>query len=197
MTLLELLMIMVVLGILLALATPNVQALLASYRLKGAARDLKSSLYLCKLRAVRDNCNWVVQIEANGYTMFSDNGRTGLGPDNVWGTEDDVVNTALRNNGQLDGGAPGEASTMEAVDLGSYPGVTFGDAGHGVVADGDVGNGAAFAGGRAILQPNGRPLQLGTIYLQNNRGQAYAVSVNIAGNVRMWIWEGIQWQAAQ
>jgi general secretion pathway protein H len=46
----------------------------------------------------------------------------------------------------------------------------------------------------AVFKPNGTPLQPGTIYLTNNRGEAMGITVNITGRVKQHWWNGHAWQ---
>jgi type II secretory pathway pseudopilin PulG len=46
----------------------------------------------------------------------------------------------------------------------------------------------------AVFKPNGTPLQPGTIYLTNSRGEAVGITVNITGRVKQHWWNGHAWQ---
>ncbi len=75
----EILAVMAIIGVLCAVATPNMSAMLKSYRLKSAAYDLASALQLAKMTAIAQNANSVVffDVENQTYTLFSDNGAGG------------------------------------------------------------------------------------------------------------------------
>lgn len=191
-TMMELLMVFIILGIMTVMAVPSFQNWLPRYRLKSAVSDLRSQMNLSKIRAVKDNCDWVIQFNPpGGYTLFSDNGRTGTGADLVFGTADDVIDGARRNNGVND--AAGEAATAETVSL--PDGVTFGDAGRGPIPGGSQANdGVTFGNNRAVFRADGRPQNLGTAYLQNNLGETYALSVILTGNINIRKWDNGDWR---
>lgn len=84
-TLIEALVIIIVLGILAAVAIPSFSRYGPDMRLKGAVRDLKSAMELAKLKAIRENAfvALVFNTGTNGYTVFVDNGAGG-GVANDW-----------------------------------------------------------------------------------------------------------------
>jgi len=84
-TLIEAIVIILVLGILAAVAIPAFSHFGPDMRLKGAVRDLKSNMELSRLRAIRQNANVVLAFDTgnNSYTVFVDNGAGG-GVANDW-----------------------------------------------------------------------------------------------------------------
>lgn len=84
-TLIEALVIIIVLGILAAVAIPSFSRYGPDMRLKGAVRDLKSAMELAKLKAIRENAfvALVFNTGTNSYTVFVDNGAGG-GVANDW-----------------------------------------------------------------------------------------------------------------
>lgn len=83
-TLIEILVIIIVLGILAAVAIPGFSRYGPDMRLKSAVRDLKSAMELAKLKAIRENASVALKFNTgtNSYTVFVDNGAGG-------GTADD------------------------------------------------------------------------------------------------------------
>jgi type IV fimbrial biogenesis protein FimT len=72
-TLVELIMVTVVIGILAALALPNIIDWLPNYRLKSAARDLVSNMQKARMEAVRGNTDVVVTFDSSvnpGFYFF-------------------------------------------------------------------------------------------------------------------------------
>jgi len=78
-TLIEALVIILVLGILAAVAIPSFSRYGPDMRLKGTVRDLKSVMELAKLKAIRQNANVALIFDTgtNSYTVFVDNGAGG------------------------------------------------------------------------------------------------------------------------
>jgi len=84
-TLIEAIVIILILGILAAVAIPGFSHFGPDMRLKGAVRDLKSNMELSRLRAIRQNANVVLAFDTgnNSYSVFVDNGAGG-GVANDW-----------------------------------------------------------------------------------------------------------------
>ncbi len=167
MTLVELLIVLVIAGILTGLAVPNFISWFSRYRLSAAARDLKSNYLSCKMRAVKDNCDCVLQFNTAGgnYTMTSACGRSIT----------ETMNLLTEYKGDITFGLP--AGVNPPVGLGA------------------VDDGVSFGGNQVAFQSNGRPNGMGTVYLQNAaQGTAYAVSLGIAGNITVRRWHNGQWE---
>lgn len=73
-TLIEALVLIVVLGVLAAIAIPGFSRWGPDMRLKSAVRDLKSDMELSRLRAIRENAHVVLAFDTgnNRYTVFVD-----------------------------------------------------------------------------------------------------------------------------
>ena len=175
-TIIELVVVMCILGVMVLIAIPNIGRWLPRYRLRSAARDVASNIQLARLGAIKDNREWAVIFDTNSqsYRIISNRG-----PDGNWDTPDDV-------------GYKGDVSPwpLSTKNLRDYPTVRFGDSGHGPRPDGgDVGDGVTFGQDRAEFNPAGTSTA-GTVYLQNNRNGALAISVSSStGIVRMWTWD--------
>ena len=78
-TMIELVIAVAIFAIMAAIAIPGFSTWLPNYRLKGAVRDLKSTMELSRLRAIRQNANVVLAFDTgnNSYTVFVDNGAGG------------------------------------------------------------------------------------------------------------------------
>jgi len=90
-TLIELMVVLAIMGILAAILVPTASSILPGYRLKGAAGDIKSSLLLAKITAIRRNARCVMVFNPG---IYSPRGRIGsyqvfLDTDNDW-TENDA-----------------------------------------------------------------------------------------------------------
>jgi type IV fimbrial biogenesis protein FimT len=78
-TLIELMTVIAIIAIAAAIAIPNLIGWMPNYRLRGAARDIYSTLQLARLRAVKENASVVVNFSmlTNDYFAFVDNGEGG------------------------------------------------------------------------------------------------------------------------
>ena len=165
-TIIELVVVMCILGVMVLIAIPNIGRWIPRYRLKSAARDVASNMQLARLGAIKDNREWAILFDTSGqlYRIISDKG-----PDGNWGTLDDTEE--------------------KVVNLSDYPNIGFGDSGHGPIPNGaPVGDGVTFGGHRAEFNPGGTSTA-GTVYVQNNRSGALAISVDSStGIIRMWQW---------
>jgi len=166
-TIIELVVVMCILGVMVLIAIPNIGRWLPRYRLKSAARDVASNMQLARLGAIKDNREWALFFNVNGqsYRIISDKG-----PDGNWGSADDTVE--------------------KIINLTDYPGVRFGDSGHGPVPGGAaVGDGVTFAAKTTEFYPAGNSTS-GTVYLQNNRNGATAIPTEgTTGIIRVWRWD--------
>ncbi len=171
-TIIELVVVMCILGVMVLIAIPNIGRWLPRYRLRSAARDVASNIQLARLGAIKDNREWAILFDTNGqlYRVISNKG-----PDENWGTPDDAEE--------------------KIVTLSDYPSVRFGASDHPPIPDGGaVGDGVTFVGKRAEFNPGGTSTA-GTVYLQNDRNDALAVSVDSStGIVRMWQWDSSVWK---
>ena len=73
-TLIEVLVVIFLIGIISAIATPNILSWRSNAKLRGAATNLKSDLELAKLKAIQEN-GWVaINFTEDGYVVFKDDG---------------------------------------------------------------------------------------------------------------------------
>ncbi len=178
-TMIEILITLIIVGFIMGMAGIGIFNWLPRYYLKSAARDVKSNLLLCRMRAVKDNCNCEVQFNtAGGNILYT-----------------------MRNNPSP---CPGGANYNEVTVAGSYKGyASIGNGGRGKDAANDQstegpGDGVTFTDNKIVFQANGRPptgYVGGAVYLQNTRGDAFCISVNITGAVRISRWERSGWVA--
>jgi len=98
-TLLELIVVFIIIGIGAALLTPNIGAWLPNYRLRSAARDITSTMRTAQLKAVSTNMEYRVFFpNASSYVLQRNTG------------------------GFIDDGAPQAIPTGISVDLSNLPG---------------------------------------------------------------------------
>jgi len=149
---------------------------LAHYRLKGAARDLASSLEKARANALKENREWGVAFDTgtNTYALQSS------GVDRKMDTVAD--NTTPEGN----------------VSLAAYKnGIKFGRGGVSTPPSmGTIGNDVTFPGNLVTFDGRGLPIfgQQGFCYLSNDEGAVYAVGVLPSGVVRVQRWTGTTWK---
>ncbi len=80
--LIELLVVIGVVAVISAIATPGVLTWRANTKLRSAAEHLRGALQLAKSRAVRDGHTVIVELTADNYFIFVDTGNGGGGPAN-------------------------------------------------------------------------------------------------------------------
>jgi prepilin-type N-terminal cleavage/methylation domain-containing protein len=169
-TFIELIITLMIIGLLTGMAGISIYSWLPKYYLKAAARDVKSNMLLCRMRAVKDNANCEFSFVSSGNAQYTMSG--------------------------LSGGTPYSQSVNLTNDYRGY--VTYGRAGHGMDTDYDKGtdNGSGsntFTSNKAVFQPSGRPAGAGGVYLQSTKGgDAYAISMNVAGSVTIRKWDSSQ-----
>lgn len=203
-TVIELMLVVVVIGIVMAVGTYNFLAELPTYRLRGAVNKVAASVQLVKMRAIATNRNAWFRVDA------SNNFFTGF--------VDDDADSAVDSPGEYDSagmdmpdnlsGTPGFL-LPEDVSFG-WPS-TYGGSGPDGVSPGADSDGvfvAGLSGENDIgFRPTGLPivnlpaLQSPTesviVFLKNTREQGFAISIGITGRVKTYEWQetaGGSWQ---
>ena len=92
-TLFELMVVMAMIGLLVAITVPSMISWRSNSKLNGAALNLRGDLEMAKARAITENASVAVLFNANGYTIFFDNGA-GANANN-WNLDGDEL--LLRN----------------------------------------------------------------------------------------------------
>jgi type II secretion system protein H len=87
-TLIELMVVIAIIAILALVATPNMISWRNNAKLNGDALNLKGDLEMAKSRAITENARVAVLFNANGYTIFVDNGAA---PDNFIREADELL----------------------------------------------------------------------------------------------------------
>ena len=165
-TMIELFIVIVIFGIVTAMAVPNFIGWLSNYNLKTAANELYSNMQFARLNAVKQNKEWALVFDtANGvYYVCSDNG------DGDWTTFDTDQSQAIERTVTL-------SDYAEDIVYG------MGNASKNVTI-----TGGSFANG-AVFGARGTCGSEGYIYLTNTKGTAYAVGAGLGGVIiyRQWI----------
>ena len=78
-TLIELMVVIGVVGIMVAVAVPNIIGFLPAYRLRSVTRDVVSCFQEAKMRSVKENANTAIMFSVvdDQYTAWVDNGGSG------------------------------------------------------------------------------------------------------------------------
>jgi prepilin-type N-terminal cleavage/methylation domain-containing protein len=205
-SLIEVMIVLVIIGIMAAIAIPSYRAWFPRHQLRSAKKDVVEAMQLGKMRAI-----------GSGHVFYLD-----FDPDNN-GT---VANTFTGYLDTDDDGADGEADNNSAaltelmqheyeqsqmalpdvvggVRVVRLPGnVTFGSGSGGTAAPNSdaIGDGVSVTNDRIEFRPNGRvTLNSGTnnwptIYLRSSAGESFAIQINMVGSVRVRKWNGTAWQ---
>ncbi|WP_136807419.1 GspH/FimT family pseudopilin [Desulfosediminicola flagellatus] len=160
-SLVELAVVMALIGILSAIAIPNIMGWMPGIRLRDSSHQLLSDFYMAKSEAIKRNRNVVVAFTsvncvpdvpdgAGSYRVFIDDGKDG----------------GTAKNNILDGGEIILLNKTMQKDC-ALCSETFG---------GEIG-----------FQPTGVPVGLenGTAKLSNTRSRSYSIAVNAAGNISL------------
>ena len=161
-TLIELMIAIAIIGILTAIAVPNIISWLPNYRLKAAANDLRSNMQKAKLEAVKRNCNATVTfnlpVEGNNYDCVnyidSDN-------DLEYDAGEQIL---LRLN----------FADYKSVNL---TGNTF--------ANNDNGRPSVAFNSRGLPINNAGGFGTGILTLTNTNGRIYTVTVSSVGSIKI------------
>ena len=180
-SLIELLIILVVLGIVAAIAIPGFSTWLPNYRLKTAARDLYSNMQLAKMGAIKANSDWAIVFDngLNSYSICSDDGGDGDWTD---GGETVEKTVNMSDYGSGVGYGHGNATTNATSGGGPFP---------------DPDDNISYAGpdNVTIFNSSGLVGNLGYVYLSNNKNTSYALGTpNVAGVIVMRKWTGAAWE---
>lgn len=168
-TLVEVIIVVAIIGILAAIATPQFLVWVADYRLRGAARDLYSNMQKAKLTAVKRNMNCAITFNQTvGGTLF-----------------DYVVYIDVNKDYQYDAGE----DIIAQVLLSSYKSVDFDTAqagGDGLTfVDNGAGNPTIAFRPNAIPNNSGGGVTNGTAYLKNTNDNVRSVAINQAGSISL------------
>ncbi len=170
-------MVMVIIGILAAVATPMFLSWLPDIRLKSAARDLFSQMQKTRMQAVKENRDWAIVFDTanNRYYICNDQGV-----DATWTSAADLTGT-------------GDNTIVETMDLAAYrhgigygPGAAAAAVGGGGLPAGNV----SYTNNVVIFNPRGTGTA-GYVYLDHQANTtAYAVGSLTSGSIRMRRWTG-------
>jgi type IV fimbrial biogenesis protein FimT len=166
-TMIEVMIVVAIIGILSAIAMPNVSVWLADYRLKGAARDLYSNMQKAKLTAVKRNMRCAITFKQPvGAITYDYVSYVDVDKDYQYTAGEDIIAQVL-------------LSSYKNVDFdtgeGGGDGLTF--------PDNDEGNPTIAFQPNAIPIDSGGGVANGTANLKNTNDKQLSVVVSQAGNI--------------
>ena len=166
-TLLELMIVIAVIGIMAMITAPNLVNGLPTYRIKAAVRDCTSQLRYARSLAIKDKRDVTVSFDPDKGLCVIDGRRFPLG-----GSFPDRYGSGVGfGSGTATTGVNGESMPNDGISF-NQNNLTF------------TSRGMADFGAGAVN---------GAVYFTNNRGDAYAVTVNVAGAVALLRWRGNGW----
>ncbi len=167
-TLLELMVVVAVIGIMAMITAPNLVSGLPTYRIKAAVRDCTSQLRYARTLAIKDKRDVAVSFDPDKGVCVLDGRR--FPPT---GCFSDKYGSGVRfGSGEATTGVNGESVPSDGISFNDSS-LTFTSRG---MADFGAGN------------------VNGAVYFTNNRGDAYAVTVNVAGAVALMRWRNNEWK---
>jgi type IV fimbrial biogenesis protein FimT len=158
-TMLELVIAIAIIGILAAIAVPNIISWLPNYRLKSAARDLVSNFQKAKMEAVKANEDVIIQFttgayadsgQVGSYTVFLDDGSGGGG----------IAGDGIQN---------GSERVLAQVNMPKNVSLYT----------------TNFTGHITGFNSRGLPQCQGSVEIRNNKSRYYEASLSTAGNVKL------------
>jgi len=175
-TIIELITSIAILGIMTAIAIPNIVGRMPTIRVNSAARDLASGMRLARAKAVSESNRYVITFDTanNQYTIHDDNDSDGnldeTGAEATDGDESSRGPFSLPT-GIIFGCVAGEVSTTGSAIL----------------------NSVTFIGSSETFGPNGTATKNGSIYLipvqditSNRKGRQRAITVIRTGRIKIW-----------
>jgi prepilin-type N-terminal cleavage/methylation domain-containing protein len=176
-TLIELAMVTMIIGVAAAIATPNMVRAMRTYRLNSAAQQVVDAIQTAKFTSVRANStqsvffNTATNAVAVGQTTAATASLLPAGVTFVTTTvaAPSLVATAVANAGSIAG-----QQTNANISV-SFPAVT-----------GQTDYKQAAFTSRGL--PNVTPGAVNWVYLTNTQGEMMAVTVTSAGSTRIWRW---------
>ena len=197
-SLMELMFVLAIIAILAVVAIPAMGDIIDRYELKGAARDISSTLQLLRIRAIARNKNTYLDFTPGSVTL-SDGFYTAF--------------VDLDNGGDNDGATETKATNLNLNDvLGGYSGVLLPDGvsfgwgtwgtdvtktactGSSTTAPTDAVMFDNISGESAKFETSGANARMGTVYLANTSiSKFYAISVAITGRIKFCRWDGGSW----
>jgi prepilin-type N-terminal cleavage/methylation domain-containing protein len=170
-TMIELLIVIAIIGITAAVASPYIIDWIPTIRVNSAARDLVSEMQLARMKAVSERNNYVITFDTanNQYSIYDDGDNDGAEASELVKT----VDVDTEHKGIQFGYVAGETKTSGGTILNS---INF-----------------SFGGSSETFKPNGTASLDGSIYLiptediaGSRRDRQRAITVIQTGRVKLW-----------
>ena len=172
-TLVELLIVLALLGVLSAVASPSLSAYRDECSVRAVAAEICGMIREARQRALADNSCYGVGFDPVGGKVSLLSGR---GADGVWNTDDDQVVRSFAMAGRGGGVSFGYGA------CGPLPGLA-------AAADG-----VTFPTNNTLVCNPDLTGNAGTVYLFSRSGSAVAISVNSAeAGYKLYKWSGTRW----
>lgn len=183
-TLMELMITIAIIGIISAIAIPNMIGWVPKYRLQNAASDLRGELQATRFRAIKENREFAIFFNpaTNDYRVV-DSGLDRSIDDPRYSNDDfDIKTVNLGRYGSGVGYGNGSATTNATQGGGPLP------------VDGISYTVSATLDNVAVFLPTGLVRNWGYVYFTNNRNNSFAVgTATIGGVIVLKIWAGSGW----
>jgi len=199
-TLLELMVVAAIIAIMATIAVPSIRAWLPRQQIRAAKRDIASTMQLGKMRAIGRGSNFYIDFDHDNDGSIAEGVITCyLDSDNDAG--DGELNNAAGENEYRESQItfPDTEGGVPVIRLPAH--VSFGaDTGVNEAPNTiSVGDGVAADNDRIELHPNGRAELNGdnswpTVYLRSDRGEHFAIQINMLGRPTVLKWNGAAWQ---
>jgi prepilin-type N-terminal cleavage/methylation domain-containing protein len=199
-TMIEVMVVAVIIGVMAAVAIPSIRAWLPRQQIRSVKRDIVSSMQLGRMRAIGSGSNFHIDFDhdnaggANApfFTCYLDTDNDGANGELNNGVGDNEYLASQESFPETDSGIPVigiPAHVSYGVDAGVVAALNSSPVGDGVAIDAD----------RLEFHPDGRA-ELNsdnnwpTVYIRSDRGEHFAIQVNMLGRVNVLKWNGAAWQ---
>ena len=194
-TMIEMAVVAAIIAIMAVVAVPSIRAWIPRQQIRAVKRDIVSSMQLGRMKAIGRGSNFYIDFDHDNDGSVAENIITCYLDTDSDGADGEVNNAAGENEyvesqitfPDTDAGVP-VIRFPAHVTLGYDTGVTP--------------IGASLPGGvgfnltdtlREEFEPNGRAAQ-GVVYIRSDRGENFAITVNLLGRVSVLKWNGTNWQ---